>query len=97
MSGAFNRRATRKVRIGAVTVGGGEPVVVQSMTNTDTADAEATARQVAELALAGSELVRITVNSPRLPPRSRKSASDSPACMSTCPWSVISISTGIAC
>jgi (E)-4-hydroxy-3-methylbut-2-enyl-diphosphate synthase len=64
MSGAFNRRATRKVRIGAVTVGGGEPVVVQSMTNTDTADAEATARQVAELALAGSELVRITVNSP---------------------------------
>ncbi|HUF22390.1 MAG TPA: flavodoxin-dependent (E)-4-hydroxy-3-methylbut-2-enyl-diphosphate synthase [Burkholderiales bacterium] len=64
MSGAFSRRVTRKVRIGAVTVGGGEPVVVQSMTNTDTADAEATARQVAELALAGSELVRITVNSP---------------------------------
>ena len=64
MSGAFKRRVTRKVRIGAVTVGGGEPVVVQSMTNTDTADAEATARQVVELALAGSELVRITVNSP---------------------------------
>src|SRR4029077_6591954 len=42
--------------------GGGAPIVVQSMTNTDTADAEATARQVAELAHAGSELVRITVD-----------------------------------
>jgi (E)-4-hydroxy-3-methylbut-2-enyl-diphosphate synthase len=48
--------------IGDVTVGGGAPVVVQSMTNTDTADAQATARQVAELVDAGSELVRITVN-----------------------------------
>ena len=50
--------------IGSVPVGGGAPVVVQSMTNTDTADAEATIRQVAALARAGSELVRITVNSP---------------------------------
>ena len=50
--------------IGGVAVGGAAPVVVQSMTNTDTADAAATARQVAELAQAGSELVRITVNSP---------------------------------
>jgi (E)-4-hydroxy-3-methylbut-2-enyl-diphosphate synthase len=48
--------------VGGVTVGGGAPVVVQSMTNTDTADAAATARQVAELASAGSEIVRITVN-----------------------------------
>ena len=56
------RRAAVAVRIGAVTVGGGAPVVVQSMTNTDTADAEATARQVRELADAGSEIVRITVN-----------------------------------
>ena len=48
--------------IGGVQVGGGAPVVVQSMTNTDTADAVATARQVAELAEAGSEIVRITVN-----------------------------------
>ena len=47
-----------------VQVGGGAPVVVQSMTNTDTADAIATAIQVKELAQAGSELVRITVNSP---------------------------------
>jgi len=50
--------------VGHVRIGGGAPIVVQSMTNTDTADAEATAGQVAELALAGSELVRITVNSP---------------------------------
>ena len=48
--------------VGGVQVGGGAPVVVQSMTNTDTADAEATAAQVAELARAGSEIVRITVN-----------------------------------
>jgi len=51
--------------VGPVAIGGGAPVVVQSMTNTDTADAPATARQVAELARAGSELVRITVNTPQ--------------------------------
>ncbi|HTP95983.1 MAG TPA: flavodoxin-dependent (E)-4-hydroxy-3-methylbut-2-enyl-diphosphate synthase [Burkholderiales bacterium] len=61
--GIGSRRASRAVKIGAVTIGGGAPIVVQSMTNTDTADAEATARQVFELARAGSELVRITVNS----------------------------------
>jgi len=59
---APKRRATVGVRVGNVMLGGGHPVVVQSMTNTDTADAEATACQVAELARAGSELVRITVN-----------------------------------
>jgi (E)-4-hydroxy-3-methylbut-2-enyl-diphosphate synthase len=48
--------------VGSVLIGGGAPIVVQSMTNTDTADVGATARQVAELAAAGSELVRITVN-----------------------------------
>jgi (E)-4-hydroxy-3-methylbut-2-enyl-diphosphate synthase len=58
------RRPTRRTLIGHVAVGGGAPVVVQAMTNTDTADADATTRQVAELAQAGSELVRITVNSP---------------------------------
>jgi (E)-4-hydroxy-3-methylbut-2-enyl-diphosphate synthase len=57
-----NRRAARRVRIGGVPVGGGAPIVVQSMTNTDTGDVEATVRQVAELARAGSELVRLTVN-----------------------------------
>ncbi len=63
---AAPRRASVPVRIGTVTVGGSAsapaPVVVQSMTNTDTADVVGTARQVAELARAGSELVRITVN-----------------------------------
>ena len=57
------RRVSTAVRIGSVIIGGGAPVVVQSMTNTDTADAAATAAQVAELARAGSEVVRITVNS----------------------------------
>jgi len=56
------RRPTTTVAIGSVLVGSCHPVVVQSMTNTDTADAEATARQVAALARAGSEIVRITVN-----------------------------------
>ena len=58
------RRVSSRVMAGGVAIGGGAPVVVQSMTNTDTADAEGTARQVAELWRAGSELVRITVNSP---------------------------------
>ncbi|MCY4155120.1 MAG: flavodoxin-dependent (E)-4-hydroxy-3-methylbut-2-enyl-diphosphate synthase [Gammaproteobacteria bacterium] len=56
------RRGSVPVSIGAVKVGGDAPVVVQSMTNTDTADAVATVRQVQQLAAAGSELVRITVN-----------------------------------
>src|SRR5690606_5553520 len=66
--GPKTRRRTRGVTVRwqntAVQVGGGAPVGVQSMTNTDTADAVATAIQVKELALAGSELVRITVNTP---------------------------------
>ncbi|MDE0829790.1 MAG: flavodoxin-dependent (E)-4-hydroxy-3-methylbut-2-enyl-diphosphate synthase, partial [Vicinamibacterales bacterium] len=52
------------VRVGDVQIGGGAPVAVQSMTITDTADAEGTAAQCVELASAGSELVRITVNTP---------------------------------
>ena len=56
------RRPSRRVLVGGVAVGGGAPVVVQSMTNTDTADVEATVRQVADLWRAGSELVRLTVN-----------------------------------
>jgi (E)-4-hydroxy-3-methylbut-2-enyl-diphosphate synthase len=56
------RRRSVGVDIGGVTVGGGAPIVVQSMTNTDTADVEGTAQQVAALARAGSELVRITVD-----------------------------------
>ncbi len=58
----LRRRVTRQVRVGHVRVGGDAPVMVQSMTNTDTADAQATAQQVFELARAGSEVVRITVN-----------------------------------
>jgi (E)-4-hydroxy-3-methylbut-2-enyl-diphosphate synthase len=56
------RRATLQVKVDHVRIGGDAPIVVQSMTNTDTADVEGTVRQVAELARAGSELVRITVN-----------------------------------
>ena len=58
------RRASIPVDIAGIAVGGAAPVVVQSMTNTDTADIAATTRQVAELWRAGSELVRITVNTP---------------------------------
>jgi (E)-4-hydroxy-3-methylbut-2-enyl-diphosphate synthase len=58
------RHRTVGVKVGKVQVGGGAPVVVQSMTNTDTAEAAATAQQCLELAQAGSELVRITVNMP---------------------------------
>jgi (E)-4-hydroxy-3-methylbut-2-enyl-diphosphate synthase len=60
--GPSARRSTRRTLIGGVAIGGGAPIVVQSMTNTDTADIEATADQVFALARAGSELVRITVN-----------------------------------
>ncbi len=58
----IKRATTVAVRVDGVTIGGGSPVVIQSMTNTDTADIAATVRQVAELSRAGSELVRVTVN-----------------------------------
>jgi (E)-4-hydroxy-3-methylbut-2-enyl-diphosphate synthase len=61
-AGAAARRRTVGVRVGSVTIGGGAPIVVQSMTNTDTADVDATVAQVASLARAGSEIVRITVD-----------------------------------
>ena len=64
VDGPASRRSTRQVHIGKVAVGGAAPVVVQSMTNTDTADVAATAKQIAELWRAGSELVRVTVNNP---------------------------------
>jgi len=62
LSSAISRRATRTVRVGGVVIGSAAPVVVQSMTNTDTEDHISTAIQVAQLARAGSEIVRITVN-----------------------------------
>src|SRR6202048_908795 len=61
-AGPQQRHRSIGVDVGGVRVGGGAPIVVQSMTNTDTADVEATARQVADLARAGSEIVRITVD-----------------------------------
>jgi (E)-4-hydroxy-3-methylbut-2-enyl-diphosphate synthase len=57
-----NRHTSLPVKVAGITIGGQAPIVVQSMTNTDTADIESTARQVQQLAAAGSELVRITVN-----------------------------------
>lgn len=60
--GPLDRRNSVSVKIGSVVVGGCNPIVVQSMTNTDTADADATAKQIQQLAATGSELVRITVN-----------------------------------
>ena len=79
--GPRSRRTSVGVRIGegekAVIVGGGAPVVVQSMTNTDTADIEATSRQIAALARAGSELVRITVDRDEAQPPYRISATGS--------------------
>ncbi len=62
LAATAERRRSVPVMVGGVAVGGDAPIVVQSMTNTDTADVEATARQVAALAMAGSELVRITVD-----------------------------------
>src|SRR5436190_23742734 len=56
------RRSSVPVDVGGVIIGGGAPVVVQSMTNTDTADIDATVAQVAALSRAGSEVVRITVD-----------------------------------
>ena len=61
-SGPAARHQTVAVAVGKVTVGGGAPIVVQSMTNTDTADIDAHRQQVAALARAGSEIVRITVD-----------------------------------
>ena len=72
---AAPRRATGGVVIGGVRIGGGAPIVVQSMTNTDTADVAATTRQVADLWRAGSDRVRVTVNNP--PRRCRGSANGS--------------------
>src|ERR1700752_4322173 len=60
--GAASRRVSIPVKVGGVTIGGGAPIVVQSMTNTDTADVEKTSKQVADLFRAGSEIVRITVD-----------------------------------
>ena len=61
-AGLIERPRPRQVDVGGVLIAAGAPIVVQSMTNTDTADVDATVAQVRELAAAGSELVRVTVN-----------------------------------
>ena len=92
------RRKTIPVKVGRVTVGGAAPIVMQSMTNTDTADIEGTAQQIKALARAGSELVRITVNEAeaaaavRADPRPAGAAG-----RRTCPSSATSISTVTSC
>jgi len=78
------RRPTHPVVVGGVTIGGGAPVVVQSMTDTDTADPEATASQCLELSDAGAELVRIAVNTPEAAaavPEIRRRLDDSGCCV----------------
>ena len=80
-----------------VAIGGGAPVVVQSMTNTDTADAAATARRSSTLARAGSELVRITVNTPEAARRCRDPRRSSTRWAATCRWSATSTSTATSC
>src|SRR5437773_11826702 len=62
VAGPAPRHKTTQVKVGDVAVGGGAPIVVQSMTNTDTADIDGTIAQVAALSRAGSEMVRITVD-----------------------------------
>ena len=85
MTGTFSRRPSIAANVGGVKVGGGAPIVVQSMTNTDTADALATADQVIALNEAGSELVRVTVNNedaaaavPEIVDRARQRGSNVP-------------------
>ena len=86
------------VDVGDVKVGGGAPIVVQSMTNTDTADVEGTARQVAALARAGSEIVRITVDRDEAAaavPHIKEQAAARWA--STCRWSATSTTSATSC
>ena len=97
MSHCSPRRRSIPVRIGSVTVGGGAPIVVQSMTNTDTADVESTVQQVQALARAGSELVRVTVNTDEAAAAVPHIASGSRARACSCRSSATSISTVIAC
>ena len=86
-TGPSARRQSVPVKVGHVTIGGGSPIVVQSMTNTDTADIKGTAEQVAQLARAGSEIVRITVDrkeaAAAVPPPAASAASRARAYITT--------------
>jgi (E)-4-hydroxy-3-methylbut-2-enyl-diphosphate synthase len=100
-SGPTDRRASRRVLIAhgerKIWVGGDAPVVVQSMTNTDTANAIETAIQIRDLARAGSELVRLTVDRPEAAAACRTSASSWTRWTSTCRWSATSTTTATRC
>ena len=73
-----NRRPTRRIKVGPVSIGGGGPVLVQSMTNTDTHDHEATLEQIRALAAAGCELVRVAVPDQQALPALKKIVAASP-------------------
>ncbi len=91
------RRKSFSVRVGNVVIGGEAPIVVQSMTNTDTADVEATVAQVAALAQAGSELVRITVDREEAAKAVPYIRDRLDAMGSAYLWSAISITSAISC
>ena len=73
-----NRRPTRRIKVSPVSIGGGGPVLVQSMTNTDTHDHEATLEQIRALAAAGCELVRVAVPDQQALPALKKIVAASP-------------------
>ena len=91
------RRPTVSVDVGGVLVGSAHPIVVQSMTNTDTADADGTAIQVARLAHAGCELVRITVNTEAAAAAVPEIVGKSAASAWTCRSSATSTTTATCC
>ena len=93
----IQRRISRQVLVGGIAIGAHAPIVVQSMTNTDTADAAATVAQVMDLARAGSELVRITVNSPEAAAQVAGIREQLDARDAMCRWSAISTSTATGC
>ena len=93
----IQRRKTPTVKIGQVRVGWEVPVVVQSMTNTDTADIAGTIEQVAALALAGSEIVRVTVNNEEAAAAVPQSSRASTSAASASPSWATSTTTAICC
>jgi (E)-4-hydroxy-3-methylbut-2-enyl-diphosphate synthase len=97
MSKPVVRRSTHQVQIDHLSVGSDAPVLVQSMTNTDTADAAGTAEQVKQLADAGSEMVRITVNSPEAAAKVAEIRSRLTTWAATRPWWATFISMASGC
>ncbi len=91
------RRTTVTAMVGNVAVGSAQPIVVQSMTNTDTADAVGTAAQIAALATAGSQLVRITVNNDEAAAAVPKSCNVALTWAARCRSLATSTTTGICC